>query len=110
MALFFQKQPAAPLIVSALADAFTKDPNTIPNPQVAAQTAANQIRVQTAVRFSWGHLAVAILLLVIILFAAIYTGNHQDKLGNLYNVLVHAFELILGAVVGLLTGEAISNQ
>ncbi len=110
MALFFQKPPSTPIIASALADAFAKDPATIPNPQVAAQTGANQIQEQTAARFSWGHLAVAIFLLVALLFAAIYTGNHQDKLENLYNVLVHSFELILGAIIGLLTGEAISHQ
>jgi hypothetical protein len=70
-----------------------------------------------AAHFSWARFAVAVGLLLAILAACIYAGLQPrvgtppvNPLDDLYKALLHAFEVLIGAVVGLLTGEAISNR
>lgn len=46
----------------------------------------------------------AVGLLVAVLAACIYTAQ-DEKLQELYKLLLHPFELLLGAVIGLITGE-----
>jgi hypothetical protein len=53
----------------------------------------------------WGRLAVALVLLLALLGGAIGTARGGDY-AQVHGVLVHSFELMLGAVVGILTGEA----
>jgi len=109
MAVFFQREtPMGEAVKDALEDALMTDPAQVPEPSSEAQTRALALQRQTAARLSWGRLAVAVLLLAGILVASIYCAQN-DKLQDLYRLLLHSFELILGAVVGLLTGEAISH-
>ena len=58
---------------------------------------------------SWPRLLVAAIFLAILFGAAIYTG-HDDKLRDLYGVLVHAFELLLGGAIGLVVGEGAAKK
>jgi hypothetical protein len=67
--------------------------------------------------FSWARLAVAVALLFGVLAACMYAGTRpevgtppKNPLEPLYTLLLHSFELLLGAVIGLLTGEAVHNQ
>jgi hypothetical protein len=56
-------------------------------------------------QFLWGRLLFAILLLAVVFAGGVYTA-HDDKLADWSKLFVHSFELLLGALVGLLTGEA----
>jgi hypothetical protein len=109
MSVFFEKKE--PLHVTArkhLEAAYKADPSTVPDVSQVATEKAEEIRRQSAGTFSWGRLAFASAFLLIIFFAAIYTAG-KDNLQDLYKLLLHSFELMLGAVVGLITGEAISR-
>ncbi|MBI4654421.1 MAG: hypothetical protein HY752_05450 [Nitrospirae bacterium] len=108
MAIFFKSTPIINTAKDLFEEALKTDPATISQPSVEAAKKAEEIARSARGSFSWGRLAVAIVLLLGILIAAIYTAQN-DKLVDLYKLLLHSFELILGAVVGLLTGEAISR-
>jgi len=56
-------------------------------------------------KFSWGRLAFAAGLLAVVFVGGVYTA-HDDKLADWSKLLLHSFELLLGALVGLITGEA----
>jgi hypothetical protein len=58
--------------------------------------------------FSWPRVLFTTLILIGLLVAAIYTAG-DDDLESLNTVLVHGFELTLGAALGLLTGETINK-
>jgi hypothetical protein len=57
----------------------------------------------------WGRLIFAAIILITLLFAAIITAKEQ-KSAELSKTLVHSFELLLGAFIGILTGEAASKS
>jgi len=59
--------------------------------------------------FSWARLIVAVVLLGGVLAAAILTAGNDD-LDALNTALVHGFELVLGVVLGLITGETASRN
>jgi hypothetical protein len=108
MAIFFKSVPTYAATVSSLEEAFKLDPATIQNPKQLATKKAEEIYRAAKPKFSWGRLLVAVLLLAAIFYATVYTAQ-VDKLADLYKLMLHSFELILGAVLGLLTGEAISH-
>ena len=58
--------------------------------------------------FNIKRLAIAAILLVVILLFAIGTAFF-DQLAQIHTMLVHAFELVLGLLAGLLGGEAIAK-
>lgn len=58
--------------------------------------------------FNIKRLVVAAVLLVVILVFAIGTAFF-DQLAQIHTMLVHAFELVLGLIAGLLGGEAIAK-
>lgn len=53
----------------------------------------------------WGRLAFAAALLVALLAAALWTAD-PPAYAQLHSVVLHAFELVLGATLGILVGEA----
>ena len=110
MAIFFQPASVhtAEVMKASLEEALRTDPASVREPSSEAQRRVLAIQQQTVVKFSWGRLVVAIALLIGLLVAAIYCAQ-DDKLQDLYRLLLHSFELILGAVIGLLTGEAMSR-
>jgi hypothetical protein len=55
--------------------------------------------------FMWGRLIFAVVLLAAVFAAGIYCA-HDDKLAEWGKILLHSFELLLGALIGLITGEA----
>jgi hypothetical protein len=55
--------------------------------------------------FLWGRLIACIVFLIVILIAAIYTGQ-IDKLEQLYGILINTFEVFTGALAGLIIGES----
>lgn len=58
--------------------------------------------------FNIRRLVIAASLLVVILSFAIATAFF-DQLAQIHTMLVHAFELVLGLIAGLLGGEAIAK-
>lgn len=58
-------------------------------------------------KFSWVRLACAIALLVALFVAGIYTAKDSSPEVKRYaEVLLHAFEILLGGVIGIVVGEA----
>ncbi len=51
---------------------------------------------------SWSRLLFAAGLLGAMLLAAVFTSDDRP----IHTVMLHSFELVLGAVIGILTGEA----
>ena len=58
--------------------------------------------------FSWARLMVAFVLLASMVIGAIFTAG-EASLSQLHSVLVHSFELVLGATIGILTAEAATS-
>ena len=124
MSVFFTTPPVAagafgaaslvPSFAKALESALAADPQTIANPaQSAVQIAANvadQVarsateNVLPSKQFRWGRAIFSVVFLLIIFFAGIYCA-HDDKLLDYSKVLLHSFELLLGALVGTIIGE-----
>lgn len=98
MGIFFRSTALVPTLTTALQNALTQNPATVPNPQQTAANMASQVQQQVTGQFSWGRLAVAIVLLMAVFAGCIYTA-YDDKLVDLYKLLLHAFELLLGAVI-----------
>ena len=57
----------------------------------------------------WTRVILCAVGLGIILAAAAVVG-HDEKLVDLYKTLLRAFDLLLGAFIGLLTGEALTKK
>jgi hypothetical protein len=108
MGIFYRSAPLKPVVKEALQEAIAINPGAVADPQRTADEKAEQVVGQVSGRFAWGRLAVAVGLLVAVLVACIYTGQNE-KLQELYKLLLHSFELLLGAVIGLLTGEMVSQ-
>jgi hypothetical protein len=110
MAIFFTSpQPVTHAARASFEEALRTDPASVADPAREATNRAEALRTQAAGKLSWGRLAVAIVLLLGLLFAAIYAARDEALKEDLYPLLLHSFELILGAVIGLLTGEAASR-
>ena len=109
MAIFYTSRVSlAQAASSAIEEALATEPPAIVDQKTAATTKGSEVARQSAGQLSWIRLGVAILILGAILIAAIYTAFYP-QLEALYALMLHSFELILGAVIGLLTGEAISR-
>jgi len=123
MGIFFTSPPASSVIVttrrssSTTASSPTTDRPTeeyrIPGKehqeQMVQEVASGASAGTAPSTFSWGRFIVAVLLLVIVGAGAVYTAidAKADKMQDMHGVLVHSFELLLGALVGLLTGESV---
>jgi len=111
MGLFFESQSIATASVPAMVDslhfALMTDPTRLNDAhRVAAQMAIEArdgIQLQTK-QFRWARFVGAIVFLAAIFIAGVYCA-HDDKLQEWSSVLLHAFEVLLGGVVGLVAGE-----
>jgi hypothetical protein len=110
MGVFYRSEGVGPALKSVLQDALTVDCKTLADPQKVAETKAAELQERVSGTLAWERVLGAVLLLAAVLVAAIYTGRHQTELKALYDVLVHAFEILFGGVVGLITGEAVSRR
>ena len=110
MSVFFTPQSAPHEVrASVLEDALRTDPASVADLASEARNRAEALRTQAAGKVSWLRLAFATVLLLGLLFAAIYAAKDAALKEDLYPLLLHSFELILGAFIGLLTGEALSR-
>lgn len=86
------------------------DPDSIEDVQIKAKEMANQLEQGTTeISFNKTRLIVAAALLLIMLVFAIGTAFFQ-QLAQIHIMLVHAFELILGIIAGLLGGEVLAKR
>ena len=101
---------AAPVVTKVLMEALAAQPETIPDAQqVAARLAATLTQVlpppaPPPKSFQWARFLLALLLLALVFFAGIYCAQ-KDMLQKWSDVLLHTFEVLLGAVVGIVVGE-----
>jgi len=109
MSIFFQSRPIAPAVRQALQEAFEADPNAIQDVQAAATTKANQVASDVQRTFVWGRFIAAVVILVVLFGAGVYTAQN-DKLQDWSKALLHTFEILLGWVVGQITGEAVAKS
>ena len=108
MSIFFKSESLEPIVLEKLSTAFAADPKSVSTSgQVAAQLATEVVQ-RARGSFSWGRLAFAVCLVALLFAAAVYTGR-DPALTQLYSALLHGFEVILGAVTGLLIGEAVAK-
>ena len=107
MGIFFR---AEPVLKARMADAsrhpIPADENTV---ELLAAEAVENVAKQVRQTFDGRRALFAALLLIGVLVAGLYAGLHP-QLEKLYEALIHAFEVLLGAVAGLITGEAAANR
>jgi hypothetical protein len=106
---FYDSKPLSESALKPLEEVIRTEPAAVEWPAELAAAKAAEIAQSSKGKFLWHRLMFAALLLIALLIAAIYTAQ-DEKLAELYSVLVHSFELILGAIVGLLTGESIAGK
>jgi hypothetical protein len=106
MGIFFKSQKTLPSVEEAIQDALSVNPQSVVNLKQEAGKRAGQ--VLTTQQFSWGRLAIALLLLIALFAAGIYSATHH--LDDWSKVMTHSFELVLGLLIGLLGGEAAAQH
>jgi hypothetical protein len=109
MGLFFKSAPVVPAVTESLREAVTEHPNTVLIPEQMASEIVSGVENKVSPSIYWGRLIFAIVLLCLVLAAGIYTAQ-DEKLSEWSKILLHSFELLLGAVIGLITGEAIAKS
>jgi hypothetical protein len=78
-------------------------------PAVTAATNQTVSEVDGPGSVQWVRLGLAAGLLVALLAGTIITAFYPET-RDLHPILLHSFELLLGAVVGMVTGEAIGRR
>jgi hypothetical protein len=109
MGLFFGEKSMETVMRSALYEMIAAE--GAPN---AALRESIKLKLQQAEdspkgKIAWGRLFVSFIITLCIGAAAIFTGL-KPELNGLYLVLLHVLELYLGGLLGLITGEAISQR
>lgn len=110
MGIFFKSQKASRSVEDAIQEALSFNPQNIVNLRQEAAERARQVQAPPPQppQFSWGRLAIAVVLLIALFGAGIYSATHH--LDDWSKVLTHSFELVLGLVIGLLGGEAAAQH
>jgi hypothetical protein len=80
-----------------------------PGQELPEQMQAEVVEEGESSKPIWGRLIFATVILAAIFAGCIYTA-HDEKLADLYKLLLHSFELLLGAFIGILTGEFVSKK
>jgi hypothetical protein len=115
MGLFFESETVnlgpVPLLVASFRAALLTNPVDVGNEAAITARAtqivtglAPQVQVQTRKFRIWRFIG-AVVFLALIFVAAVYCAR-DDKLQALSQVLVHGFEVLLGAVIGIVIGES----
>jgi hypothetical protein len=114
MAIFFKSQAASPALRNALQKALETDPTQVPDPPGQAALLAQLTREAAPPReLSRPMLALAVLLLGGLLAAGLYAGmqvHAHPELKQWSDALFHAFQIVLGLVLGALGGEAAAHS
>ena len=101
MGIFFRTQPMAPR--------FARSAGVV-KPQVDGEVIEQNFQEvgdgpPPPAQFLWGRLIFAVIVLAVLFAGGVYTAYHPE-LAAWKDLFVHSFELLFGALIGLLTGEA----
>jgi len=77
--------------------------------QVSPATVPQEQATVEQLKFNISRLLISAVLLIVILSFAVGTAFYKE-LSQIHTMLVHAFELILGLIAGLLGGEVIAKS
>ena len=109
MGVFFKTTVSTPAFKSALKTALKTQPNKVKNVDQQASAMAAQVEKQTSkTEFSWGRLAVAVVILALIGGLDWAPSGLQPSLPWMPGArcVLHSFEILFGGVASLLIGEA----
>lgn len=105
MGIFFVSRSPAPVtITTALEGALLVDPQTLGDVKKEASHRSLQTLQSLSPSFDPWRFGGAILIAIVLLLAAIWTGQHN--LPTISNALMNSFASFSGLVLGLLGGEA----
>lgn len=108
MGVFFKTRPLRLALQKTLQEALSEErPRGVGLTELVKQK-ADELEGNVRGRVAWGRVITAVLITVLLVGGAVYTGQ-KPELSGLYAVLLHAVELYLGGVLGLITGEALSR-
>jgi hypothetical protein len=106
MGVFFKTAVSTPAFKSALKTALKTQPNKVKDLDQHASVMAAQVEKQTPkTEFLWGQLAVAVAILALLGGLGIWSAT-IPSLDAWSKMCLHSFEILFGAVVGLLGVES----
>jgi heme/copper-type cytochrome/quinol oxidase subunit 2 len=121
MGLFFKSQAIQPQVAAAIKDAYlASPPSTDEEAKTLATAKAASVSSDTkTLAPRWAVFIVAVVLIVILLLLTIQVATAADaqpatvtssQLKTLSSSLITAFTTLIGAIVGVITGEAVSTK
>jgi hypothetical protein len=105
MAIFFKKVPLIPEAKKMLTEAYSENPPTADKISKLVQEKAEELEKNTKGEFKRLKIILAFALVLFIFIMAYFSGQNE-KLTAMFNVLLHAGEISLGGLIGILIGEA----
>ena len=108
MAIFYTKPAAADDLAKVLQDALATDPKSVTNVADRVKELAGRLDAAKP-SLSWARVGVAGGVLVVVLIAGLYAVT-VPALDAWNKVLLHAFGVLLGLLVGFLGGERSSAE
>ncbi len=105
MAIFYKKVSLIPEAKKMLTEAYSMNSLSPDEILKVAQSKAETLEKATKGKFNWLKIGLAFVLVIFILILA-YLSGQKAELINLYTILLHAGEISLGGLFGILLGEA----
>ena len=106
MGVFFKTAISTPAIKSALHAALNTQPGTVKDVDQHVSAMAAQVQEQTPkAQFAWARFGIAVAMLALIGGLGIWSAT-IPSLDAWSKMFLHSFEILFGAVAGLLSGEA----
>lgn len=113
MGVFFKTEVSTPAFKSALKTALKTQPNKVKELDQQASAMAAQVEKHSSkTTFSWGRLAVAVVILALIGGLGIWSAISSAAIPALdvwSKACLHLFEILFGGVASLLVGEAATS-
>jgi hypothetical protein len=105
MAIFKEKIPFVQAAKKVLTEAYSTDPPMAEKISTLAQDKAEELEKSAKGEYKVLKIILAFSLVIFIFIMAYFSGLN-DKLADMYKVLIHAGEISLGGLFGILIGEA----
>lgn len=105
MAIFSREVSLIPVAKKMLQEAYSVNSLSPDEISKEAQSKAETLEKVTKSEFNWFKVGLAFVLVIFILILA-YLSGQKAELKDLYTILLHAGEISLGGLLGILLGEA----
>ncbi len=105
MAIFNEKAPFMHVAKQVLTEAYSSNPPESDKISKLAQDKAEELEKSVKGEYKVLKIILAFAL-VIFIFIMAYLSGQNDKLTEMFKVLLHAGEISLGGLIGILIGEA----